>query len=494
MEGLVTLLEKYWRSDEADARASRIAVRLVRCLKIGTRGKLELRYLLEDLDDSLAVRTQTQLVSDIRAASGALSKSEIPLKAHKRRIDELEANDRQKRQRRDLQDAQLLYDFLVPLPLPLNPQKRTTVASLLDQPASTVPFALPAEVTLTTLFALLEPMIPERGSFVAKKQKLSQLCQSPQESLGDSIEALHDLVQVAAQLCAPVRDAEAKAVVESVETCRELAARQMEPTSLESKLQGAMSAAAILLQNMQRDMKLFNLGLTVAANSDQELEGMVKQEAMKREKEAIAPAETMSVENWIKERLRRPEPFSREAVKAALIESLFHATPVTVDNSSAGDNRLPPIFSLAVRHLFLLQNRLQACIMLATLNTIVPVTASANWAERVHTVLTSQIVADGTSDSSLKLANVADEIVRAAKPDKEQEVKLRASVDRMINSEDPVYKLLSERLKASLIAESGLPKGLHFGPLPQELEQIRAALSAVLDWAYESWCITAQAS
>ncbi|KAG8213692.1 hypothetical protein J3R82DRAFT_10390 [Butyriboletus roseoflavus] len=81
---------------------------------------------------------------------------------------------------------------------------------------------------------------------------------------------------------------------------------------------------------------------------------------------------------------------------------------------------------------------------------------------RVWTLLRAEIAGEPDA-SDTKLINLADEVIRARKQatathstpassplSKEDEVTLRAAVDRTLRPEDPVYKLLQRRLLTEL--------------------------------------------
>ena len=490
MDRLDQLLREYARSSGEDRHASRVAVRLLRKLRNGTKGNLELRYLLDDLVESLAGEEQTQLNTDLRKFADALRGIEIPLKSRSKRPKEEDADSdaaRQKRQRRSMQDAQLLYNYLIPLPLPLADKRRPAVASLLEQPG-TIEVKSANTPSLSSLFALLEPLSPERGTLAAKKAELGALCSQPDILISKSIDTLYELVLLTAQLCAPVRDEQAKALIAQVEACREYAATKQE--TAEEAYTKAMSDTAALLRDMQRDIKLFKLGLTAACNTDEQLVAVIRTEAMKREKQALTADSASAYQaskDWVVQMLGSNATFDRQNLHRALVEILFKPVPVSMQEPDG----LPPIFNLAVQHLFLLQNRLQAVTILATLATIVPVTSAASdWSERLHTLLLSEIGAQESSDDTIKLANVADETVRAVQPDIAQEKELRASVERMVSLHDPVYKLLNSRLKAAFLADVKTVdpvKGFQVTPLPAELQEIHVVINSILDWACESW-------
>ena len=500
MDRLDRLLREYTQGVGEDRHACRVALRLLRRIRHGTKGNLELRYLLDDLVDELDASAVSPLHEELRRFANALREIDIPLKAKKRHSesDSVEDDSRQKRQRRDLEDAQLLYNYLIPLPLPQPGPKRKRVAALLDLPTTgqTIP-SRDVDATLPALYTILEPLIPERGTLTAKKTKLAELCNQQDHTPAGEIEALYELVQFAAQLCAPSRDQEAKTAVGQVEACREYVATHLDGKLRDAERTKVLLAVHELLRSMQRDMQAFKLGLTAACNSDEELVAMIRQEAMKREKDALDTAGTHTVleasKAWLLACLGEKATFTKQNLQKGLVEALFRPIPVSSDASADAANKLPPIFRLATQHLFILQNRLQAATILATLATIVSSSPAAeDWASRVHTLLLSEITPDAESADPLKLANVADEIERAVQPDAAHKDSLRANVHRMLNFHDPVYVLLNGRLKIAMTADGGQVeeiKGFGLSPLPSELAEIREVLKSILDWACESWNI-----
>ncbi|TKA56002.1 hypothetical protein B0A53_01705 [Rhodotorula sp. CCFEE 5036] len=230
---------------------------------------------------------------------------------------------------------------------------------------------------------------------------------------------------------------------------------------------------------------------TTTTLSEQELERVVEREAAMRERAVVIEC--------------------REEFALALVETLFASQPVAVPSLEETpplppverNNLLPPPLVVLAPLLFELQNQLQALVILACLATIVsstvavaspppPVAAAADASallEGLWTILDMNITrtrpaakeervvpgSDKTSaaadddeeeaeEDGTRLAHLADEILahlvatsqdrppteRAADPDPQLAKRVRASVDRILRYEDPVWKLFSKRLEGAV--------------------------------------------
>lgn len=202
---------------------------------------------------------------------------------------------------------------------------------------------------------------------------------------------------------------------------------------------------------------------------------------------------------------------SREEFALALVETLFASQPVAVPSLEETppplppverNNLLPPPLVVLAPLLFELQNQLQALVILACLATIASSSSSSSTVsspppgaaadasallERLWTILDMNItrrpVAEertvpglgGTSaaaddkeeeEDGTRLAHLADEILAhlttaaashgppptklAADPNPDLQKRVRASVDRILRYEDPVWKLFSKRLEGAV--------------------------------------------
>ncbi|BGP01486.1 hypothetical protein RTG_02721 [Rhodotorula toruloides ATCC 204091] len=220
----------------------------------------------------------------------------------------------------------------------------------------------------------------------------------------------------------------------------------------------------------------------------------------------------------------------KDLVANSLVEMLFKDQAVDFHNEQ---NCPPPIFFIPLFALVYLQNQFQALIVLACLATLVGSTPAPSctssisapdnltpFVERLWTILQSEIgptalrrtpmAGDPSSNappSATRIANLADEVIShrrtmlvasGATLSSEEEARLRAGVERILRYEDPVYKLLKGRLKASVEAalvdfatqvpggeagaagSSSAPSGLRTGRSSQNPPAPFAALRDVL--------------
>ncbi|KAF9501568.1 hypothetical protein BDN71DRAFT_1550387 [Pleurotus eryngii] len=159
------------------------------------------------------------------------------------------------------------------------------------------------------------------------------------------------------------------------------------------------------------------------------------------------------------------------------------ASPLT--STPSHKNSLPPQFLLSSPSLFYLQNLLQAIVISAALRTLprlpAPSSTSAtapggDFMERIWSLLRSEVDQPDDTPGATKLINFEDEVVRArtlavthhpasvpnlgtdpssATPSappmgKEEEARLRAAVQRTLQTQDPVFVLLQTRLLVSM--------------------------------------------
>jgi hypothetical protein len=320
------------------------------------------------------------------------------------------------------------------------------------------------------------------------------------------VDVLGNLVDLLGKLCAPVRDTSVKAASDRISGCRELLSLQGATSKAEDAVQAAKASVYTLVQEMQQDMKAFKAGYTAVSKGEGELREEMRSEAMKRERQAVTELygeDIMSrLASWCG---ASQASLSRNQVAIRLTQLLFHHQALTVPDPAMSrqmqPSDLPPIFLLAAKHLFRMQNRLQAIAVLATLSTLVPGTSSnADWAHRVWTLLDYETDTPESASEHTKVANISDEILLAidskADLDATRRDKIRRQVESMLSFEDPVFKLLRNRLEATIKAgvtgegNAPCPKGFAVEPLPGEIAQAVASLKSILDWAYISWGIS----
>ncbi|KAJ8696776.1 hypothetical protein PTI98_006616 [Pleurotus ostreatus] len=168
------------------------------------------------------------------------------------------------------------------------------------------------------------------------------------------------------------------------------------------------------------------------------------------------------------------------------LSTAIHPVPASqLTSTPSHKNSLPPQFLLSSPSLFYLQNLLQAIVISAALRTLprlpTPSSTSAtapggDFMERIWSLLRSEVDQPDDTPGATKLINLEDEVVRArtlavahhpasvpnlgtdpssATPSappmgKEEEARLRAAVQRTLQTQDPVFVLLQTRLLVSM--------------------------------------------
>lgn len=372
---------------------------------------------------------------------------------------------------------------------------------------------------------------------------------------------LEELLDMLGRLCAPVRDEQVSLARDSLSGVRQAISLDEGQKKLRERWNSSLLLVERLLRDMLDDLSSFKQGHAQAsilqANEDQ-LESATKERARTKEREAVE--EIFGVDRVLSATrewciaLRPPTSpaagisenlLTRASIMASLLSALFLPTPVSApqldrplqetspassppaSTPNSAHNALPPIFMLSSRHIFLIQNKLQAMTILATLATIVPSgsqpspvstttvssaaaaaappaaaaatqssSATSDWSTRVWALLLSEIdTPDNTSVDHIKLSNITDEVVRAMPEGKTSRQQIQQNVSRMLALNDPVFKLLSKRLEESLRdsltrkLSHRIPKGFSIAPLPEVLRQVTADIDEIVSWAGAVWSI-----
>ena len=517
MDSLANLLEQLLRTPaESTQHCRNVAIRLIRRIRTGTKGEFELKYLLEDLLESLPTIEfgHVQLLRDIRKHASVFLAMKLPLRrsvSGTKRAGPPEPALEQasaKRVKNSLENAQLLYDYLHPL----SRKSHSSAKSLLQVHANDIApgTTLPDTPSLADLWNRIDIFAPARGAIIARRAEVQKMCQAATYATSETLAALEAVADLLAQLCAPVRDEQVKLLKNSLSSVREFVSLRSNASRVEQSLSASLGLAYRLVEDMNYDLKVFKLGAAAISESEDSLQFALRKEAMKREREAVTEATDnrpgeQTIE-WIRITMGNQEAgLNRKSVSSALIKGLFKPEPVSVPGSAeiVCRNPLPPIFYLAARRLFQFQNRIQALVLLAVLSTLVPLSATSptGWSTRIWTLLNSETESSETEPDHIKLINISDEMLavlrHAAKTplNKAEEAKVRENVSRMLRLEDPVYRLLAGRLERSL-SETLVDKrpllsikGFAVVPLPEEVEEFADALGKTVEWAAECWDI-----
>lgn len=197
--------------------------------------------------------------------------------------------------------------------------------------------------------------------------------------------------------------------------------------------------------------------------------------------------------DWIlksRKELGEPQRSTRTEYVHSMAVSVFSSEPVSLAEMQ-GPNVLPEILSLDAKRLWILQNRLQALIIIAALCTISKSSAPllAESIQRLWAIL---------SDSDTNIKNLSEEMARLVPA--EQRDLVRRMVDRTLRESDPLWKILSERLKATvetLLAVSlegssissvvERPNTAGFEQVADEAGRVITDLCTIGEWTWEVW-------
>lgn len=515
MTNLQILLQRIRSDVTQNVHCRHVAVRLSRLLaaSITSRNILSLKYLCEDLLDSVFnSQCYSNLPAEIAEAIQRASIAEAASAQAKPAASadsEKQAQASRKRKREDrLEDVQLLFEYLHPFRQDVDvPSIKTLVRSNASSESLEMPDETP--IGIVKIWECLKPLMPARGSFIAKSLRMEELVDSHDGSLTSLITTLDALLDLMAQLCAPARDEQVIEAQDALSSLREFRSSSKPPNIVQMATEKALRLARTLAAEMQADMRRFSLGVTTETNTEATLRNSMRTEAMNRERDAVCElgiAEPVEQSlDWAQKVLNKPDAKLNKAnVREAFIKAMFSASPVSMLDTA--DNQLPPIFYVSARRIHRLQNQLQACTIVATLSTLVKAEAeppSMPWSERVWTLLQSELDESPTSKSrtedGIRIANISDEIIRVVSSSgplgKERKDAIRTQVNSMLRLDDPVYALLSRRLKEdilqalSLPPKEEMPMGFRVSPLPREIRSCMLHIANVLEWAYTSWKI-----
>lgn len=359
-----------------------VAVKLLRKFKNGTRGTLELRYLLEDLLNSLpnatTSSTSTAIIdpyADIRAFAKLITSSsndlDVPLKAKPKRPASIDAanliNDSKRSKldgldgpaaiQQEVTNVQLLYDLFSDINQYSSSGQKLSISQLLSQGLASDSQASSLKDTVSfsshgnnfdiqQVRQSIESLLPPLPRGQALRDRIDTLFRQVQqddirkisdpESIRTVLDFLEGLVDILAKLCAPIRDDQVKAIRNPVATCREYLSLEAEPTKLDKAVDSTKAQVLDFIDGMKRDLHLFKMGITVATTDEEELKKSIRKESMERERNIITVLygeSLLKTKIWV-ESFKRPDvtipAISRSAIAYSLVEALFQPQPVTV--------------------------------------------------------------------------------------------------------------------------------------------------------------------
>lgn len=345
------------------------------------------------------------------------------------------------------------------------------------------------------LHVALSPLLPPKHPVLLTLSSPLSPTSSPLDSV---LRHLREVLGSLRQRCAPIRDPEIEALQRSLD---DLPVRSSRLVALATLIADTVRSILRLSETMKDDLSQFVLG----SMTEQQLRSVVAKQARTTEREVV-------IDIWRRDRIMQgwsswldklQLPAHLNSISAEphflwivhIVQALGSSLPVscplpsrTVQISSTGHddddneteasstmdvNILPPVFFFSAPTLLKIQNYLQALVIAASLGILARLPTPSrpshissdrpdpdSFMSRIWTLLRAEIAGEPDTGDT-KLINLADEVVRARTQantthstptslSKEEEGTLRATVDRTLRSEDPVYKLLLRRLLTGL--------------------------------------------
>ncbi|GAA5930415.1 uncharacterized protein JCM15063_004798 [Sporobolomyces koalae] len=337
------------------------------------------------------------------------------------------------------------------------------------------------------------PLIPGRLNIKKDVSKLllHLIIDHGEWQLEDGFKTIKQLVVMLRRLCAPARDQQAQAIVDSTRT----GAR-----GLVEVVQDVVKLA----RDMQNDLDQFRMKATASIASEQDEQDIaiaVRDECQERERETvrkIVARETsktgqevidqeirVATRQWIRNKTRRDDSLeekikiTKPQVLMALVEALFDdqaiGPPPVPGALVTRTNAVPPILYAVAPRLFELQNALQALTILACLATTLsalPTNSVATCLSRLSSILESEMPTFSNSKDTrddvipTRIEHLSSEIINhfensnssdpnrlTYKMSESRRKTIKEAVDRYLRYQDPVFKLMQNRLKEAIKTE-----------------------------------------
>ena len=505
MQRIVTLLQEALQDvNIKDSRAKRLLLKLRRLYQSPEHSADASRNILDDLtqhagnlhDDALIER-----VRYLRAAAASSHESAVGSSASRRRSRsaDLDTSRPVKRPKTSsLTDLQLLYEYLHPLPATSTvPLVRDILADAALAGSATSPERLkPGAITLLAIWKVVEPLVPARSA------RLIGEARAITASLADmtpasELKVCEALLNVMAQLCAPVRDAQVHELRNTLASLREFTAKSEAEKRITAR-KHAMNEAYQLANDMQADHARFKAGALAVTRSEDALRIKMREETMQRERALLCDDSKEEARSWIQQAFPdTTASVNRNSMTHVLLSALFSDRAVFTPEQES--HALPAILHVSARRLLWVQNMLQAVVVIAALATIIPTTPSTvqpDWSERIWRLLASVMSENrgsGSQGDRFSTANIADEIMAALKASSADRARIQERVNALLRHNDPVARLLRERLHSSALQhltehEAWLPpNGFKMQPLPTQAPLILAQIHSAIEWASEAW-------
>ncbi|KAI0940514.1 hypothetical protein AcW1_003689 [Taiwanofungus camphoratus] len=364
------------------------------------------------------------------------------------------------------------------------------------------------------LSVALAPLLPARHPVLVTLSSPLSPTSSP---LLLAITHLREILACLRTRCAPARDPSIDSLVHGLD----LSSSVTSVADIARLIVNTVQSILELSEAMRDDLAEFVLG----SMSERQLRAVVANQAMKHERKVVlslwSSQRIQTVwKNWLAD-LQPPQPqastkdvSSHRTWVSRLVQALGSTIPVTCtvpmvshpqsppfsqETNGMISNDLPPPLFFTCPTLLYIQNYLQALVIAASLRSLVrlpsiqssSMAASSNlqWEDdysggsfmaRVWALLKAEV--DGEPDAGdTKLVNLADEVIRVYRlfsgkqaSDTNEDARLRAAVDRTLQSNDPVFLLLQKRLLQALVTRFYGPQVESSKPANAVPERLRA--------------------
>ncbi|KIM40061.1 hypothetical protein M413DRAFT_19300 [Hebeloma cylindrosporum] len=302
------------------------------------------------------------------------------------------------------------------------------------------------------LLDALSPLFPPNHPVL---NSLSSPLPPTSSPLRSTFAFLREILMALRQRCAPLRDPAIDQIL--------LSQPPTDNPSLAHFVVDTIKSIIALAEDMKSDLSTFVLG----SMSESQLHNFLANDLKIRERDLVLRAwdgsPTLIQDAWNAWIPPHGQPWI-----LSLLRALGSDLPVVCQPppTPPQPNQLPPQLLFSTPQLLYIQNYLQAIVIGAALRSLTrlphPNTPGVNhdFMTRVWSLLKAEIDADSNNcpdNDHTKLINLADEVVRARQIvlapsplDPDEDIRLRAAVERTIRSNDPVFLLLKKRLFAAL--------------------------------------------
>lgn len=345
------------------------------------------------------------------------------------------------------------------------------------------------------LHVALSPLLPKDHIVMVT---LSSPLSPTSAPLLSALSHLREAITSLRERCAPVRDSQLDQLLQSLDITPPASSTK----DLAKLVVETMKSILDFAEIMKDDLSQFVVG----SMSEKQLRKVVMEQATASERKLV-------LQLWGLEKIRQrwrdwlPSLSSCAADGSAksrwilqLVNSVGSSVPVSCplptkapvdrdvnDGDAPQRNELPPPLFMSTPSILYTQNFLQALVIAASLQSLVPRSTTqlpadqTSFVGRIWALLKAEID-DEPGSGDTKLINLADEVIQAHRSiagsshTEESEQRLRDAVERILRTQDPVFSLLQKRLLTALsskLAETSPPQ-VSTSNIPEHLQSGRS--------------------